>query len=104
MSSIKFFGKDPLLFTMPVSLLLHTGLYAMGFKPPQFPESPPSPTFDVTMIMPQDLEEPDIKKRLGLKNPSPLFPFPIPPPRPSGSPFQKEEEIVMTFLILVTLI
>ena len=58
-SSIKFFGKDPLLFTIPASLLLHAGLYAMGFRPPEFPETPPSPTFDVTMVMPQNVDAPD---------------------------------------------
>lgn len=58
-SSIKIFGKDPLFFTIPASLLLHAGLYAMGFRPPEFPESPPSPTFDVTMVMPQDVKAPD---------------------------------------------
>ena len=38
-SSIKIFGKDPLLFTIPASLLLHAGLYAMGFRPPEFPDT-----------------------------------------------------------------
>ncbi len=58
-SSIKIFGKDPLFFTIPISLLLHVGLYAIGFKPPEFPESPPSPTFDVTMVTPQDIKAPE---------------------------------------------
>lgn len=58
-SSIKIFGRDPLLITIPVSLLLHAGLYAMGFRPPEFPDSPPSPTFDVTMVMPQDVKAPE---------------------------------------------
>lgn len=59
MSSFKIFGKDPLLVTIPVSLMLHVGLYAVGFRPPDFPASKPSPTFDVTMVMPQDVEAPD---------------------------------------------
>jgi len=31
----------------------------MGFRPPDFPASPPSPTFDVTMVMPQNVDAPD---------------------------------------------
>ena len=58
-SSIKIFGRDPLYLTIPISLLLHAGLYAMGFRPPDFPDSPPSPTFDVTMVMPQNVDAPD---------------------------------------------
>lgn len=58
-SSIKIFGRDPLIFTIPVSLLLHVGLYAMGFRPPDFPEAPKSPTFDVTMVMPSNTKAPD---------------------------------------------
>lgn len=58
-SSIKILGKDPLVFTIPISLLIHVGLYAMGFKPPEFPDAPKSPTFDVTMVMPQDAPEPE---------------------------------------------
>jgi protein TonB len=58
-SSIRIFGKDPLYITIPVSLMLHLGLYAMGIRPPDFPESPPSPTFDVTMVMPQNVKAPD---------------------------------------------
>jgi protein TonB len=58
-SSIKIFGRDPLYLTIPISLLLHAGLYAMGFRPPDFPASPPSPTFDVTMVMPQNTDAPD---------------------------------------------
>ena len=58
-ASIKIFGRDPLYLTIPISLLLHAGLYAMGFRPPDFPDSPPSPTFDVTMVMPQNVDAPD---------------------------------------------
>ena len=58
-SSFKIFGRDPLLYTIPASLLLHAGLYAMGFRPPDFPDSPPSPTFDVTMVVPQNVKAPD---------------------------------------------
>jgi len=42
-----------------VSLLLHAGLYAMGFRPPDFPPSQPSPTFDITMVAPQNSKAPD---------------------------------------------
>lgn len=58
-SKFKIFGKDPLLVTIPASLLLHAGLYAVGFRPPDFPSAPPSPTFDITMVIPQDVEAPD---------------------------------------------
>ncbi len=58
-SSIKIFGRDPLIFTVPISLVLHVGLYAMGFRPPEFPDAPQSPTFDVTMVMPSNALEPE---------------------------------------------
>lgn len=58
-SKFKIFGKDPLLITIPLSLLLHAGLYAIGFRPPDFTAAPPSPTFDITMVMPQNAEAPD---------------------------------------------
>lgn len=58
-TKIKIFGKNPLYLTIPVSLLLHVGLYAMGFRPPDFPASPPSPTFDITIVTPQDVDVPD---------------------------------------------
>ena len=58
-SKFKIFGKDPLYVTIPASLLLHAGLYAMGFRPPDFPAAPPSPTFDITMVVPQNVEAPE---------------------------------------------
>ena len=58
-SKFEIFGKNPLYLTIPTSLLLHAGLYAMGFRPPDFPTPPPSPTFDITMVVPQDAETPD---------------------------------------------
>ena len=58
-SKLKIFGKNPLYATVPVSLLLHAGLYAMGFRPPDFPPSQPSPTFDITMVAPQNNKAPD---------------------------------------------
>jgi len=58
-SRFKVFGKNPLYLTIPASLLLHAGLYAMGFRPPDFPAAPPSPTFDITMVVPQNVEAPD---------------------------------------------
>ncbi len=57
--SFKIFGKDPLYVTIPASLLLHAGLYAIGFRPPDFPAAPPSPTFDITMVVPQNVEAPE---------------------------------------------
>jgi len=57
-SSIKIFGKDPLVFALPFSLVLHAGLFAMNFKPPVPPKAPKSPTFDVTMVMPQSVDAP----------------------------------------------
>jgi len=59
LSKLKVFGKNPLYLTVPISFILHAGLYAMGFRPPEFPPSPPSPTFDITMVMPQNVETPD---------------------------------------------
>jgi len=59
MSKLKIFGKDPLYITIPASLLLHAGLYAMGFRPPDFPSAPPSPTFDITIVADQNMEAPD---------------------------------------------
>jgi len=58
-SSIKFFGHDPLVFALPFSLVLHAGLFAMNFRPPTPPKAPKSPTFDVTMVMPQSVDAPD---------------------------------------------
>jgi len=58
-SRFKIFGKNPLYMTIPASLLLHAGLYAMGFRPPDFPAAPPSPTFDITMVVPQNVDAPD---------------------------------------------
>ncbi|MEE9310583.1 MAG: TonB family protein [Cocleimonas sp.] len=57
-SSIKIFGRDPLLFTIPISLALHAGLYAMGFRMPDYPDAPKSPVFDITMVTPQDVKTP----------------------------------------------
>ncbi len=59
-SSRKFFGQDPLYFTIPLSLLLHVSIvYGMGVVLPDRPEAPRSPTFDVTMVIPQNVEAPD---------------------------------------------
>lgn len=57
-SSIKFFGHDPLLVTIPASLVLHAGLFAMNFSPPIPPKAPKSPTFDVTMVVPSSVKAP----------------------------------------------
>ncbi len=58
MSSIKLFGHDPLVVTIPVSILFHAGVYAMGFGLPDYPKAPKAPTFDVTMVMAQDTKAP----------------------------------------------
>lgn len=59
-SSIKIFGYDPLAVTIPISLLFHVGIiYGLGVELPDYPESPKSPTFDVTMVAPQDSKMPD---------------------------------------------
>lgn len=58
-SKFEIFGKNPLYLTIPASLMLHAGLYAIGFRPPDFPAPKPSPTFDITMVIPQDAEAPD---------------------------------------------
>ncbi len=58
-ASIKIFGHDPLVVALPVSLLLHAGLFAMNFRPPTPPKAPKSPTFDVTMVVPQSVKAPD---------------------------------------------
>lgn len=57
-SSIKIFGHDPMIIALPVSLVLHAGLFAMNFSPPTPPKTPKSPTFDVTMVIPSKAEEP----------------------------------------------
>ncbi len=57
-SSIKIFGHDPLVFTLPFSLLLHAGIFAMNFTPPVPPKAPKSPVFDVTMVTPQAVDAP----------------------------------------------
>ena len=57
-SSIKIFGRDPLVITVPISILFHAGIYAMGFGLPDIPPAPKAPTFDVTMVMPQDTKMP----------------------------------------------
>ncbi len=57
-SSIKIFGHDPLVFTIPISLALHVGLYAMGFGLPDYPKPPKSPVFDIVMVDPQTGEAP----------------------------------------------
>jgi protein TonB len=58
-SIVKQLGKSVLYYTVPVSFLIHVGLYSLGFRPPNIPEKPQSPTFDVTMVTPQNSEAPD---------------------------------------------
>jgi len=59
-SSIKIFGRDPLVFTIPLSLLTHVAVVAsIGFGLPESPKMPKSPTFDVTMVIPQNVDAPD---------------------------------------------
>jgi len=58
-STIKIFGHDPLLFTIPASLALHAGLLAMTFAPPAVPPTPKSPVFDITMVNFKDSKAPD---------------------------------------------
>ncbi len=57
--SIKLFGHDPLMVTLPVSIALHAGAAAMNFLPPTPPKAPKAPTFDVTMVIPQAVDAPD---------------------------------------------
>ena len=58
-SSIKILGHDPLVITVPISILLHVSLvYGLGIRPPDVSKAPKSPTFDVTMVMPQNVEAP----------------------------------------------
>jgi len=53
------FIKSPLYLTIPISMMLHAGLYAMGFKPPEYPKTS-SPTLDITMVIPQaNVEAPE---------------------------------------------
>jgi protein TonB len=58
-STIKIFGRDPLIFTIPVSLAFHAGLLAMTFAPPTPPRAPKAPVFDITMVNFQDDKAPD---------------------------------------------
>lgn len=57
-SSIKIFGRDPLFFTIPISLALHAGLYAMGFGMPDIPSKPKSPVFDIVLVNFDDKKAP----------------------------------------------
>lgn len=60
MSSIKIFGHDPLVFTIPISLVTHAVFgFGVSFGLPDVPKSPKAPTFDVTMVMPQNTDAPD---------------------------------------------
>ncbi len=58
-STIKIFGRDVLVFTIPASLALHAGLFAMGFNLPNIKPAPKSPVFDITMVNFQDSKAPD---------------------------------------------
>ncbi len=59
-SSIKIFGYDPLAISLPISLLFHVGVvYGLSFSPPDAPVSKKAPTFDVTMVVPQDSKRPE---------------------------------------------
>ena len=58
-STIKIFGRDPLIFTIPASLAFHAGLLAMTFAPPTPPSAPKAPIFDITMVKFQDSKAPD---------------------------------------------
>lgn len=57
-STIKIFGHDPLVFTIPISLALHAGVIAMNFGMPDLPERAKSPVFDIVMVNPQIGEMP----------------------------------------------
>lgn len=59
-SSIRIFGRDPLVFTVPISLVTHA-VFGLGvsFGLPDVPKTPKAPTFDVTMVMPQNVDAPD---------------------------------------------
>ena len=57
--SMKIFGYNVLVFTVPVSLAIHAGLFAMGFNLPDTPKAPKAPVFDITMVKFQDSKAPD---------------------------------------------
>ena len=57
-SPLKIFGRNPLIFTIPISLALHAGLYAMGFNLPDIPDAPKSPILDITIVNKSDVEAP----------------------------------------------
>ena len=59
-SSIKIFGRDPIVFTLPVSLVTHAAFgLGISFGVPDAPVAPKAPTFDVTMVVPQNVKAPD---------------------------------------------
>ena len=51
---IKIFGYNPLVITVPISLMLHAGLYAMGFRLPDIPSAPKEPILDIRLVNPSN--------------------------------------------------
>jgi len=59
-SSIKIFGRDPLLFTLPISLVTHAAFgLGISFGVPDAPPPKKAPTFEVTMVNPQNIKAPE---------------------------------------------
>ena len=58
-SSMKFLGQNILVYTVPTSLAIHAGLYAMGFSPPSIPPTPKAPVFDIALVNFKDDKAPD---------------------------------------------
>jgi protein TonB len=47
---MKIFGRNILVYTIPASLALHAGLFAMNFALPDAPKAPKSPVFDIALV------------------------------------------------------
>ena len=57
-SPLRIFGRNPLVFTIPLSLMLHAGLYAMGFRLPDPPVAPKAPILDIRLVNPSNAKAP----------------------------------------------
>ena len=58
-STIKIFGRDPITFTLPLSLVAHAAFgFGITFGLPDSPPAIKSPTFDVTMVRSQKSKAP----------------------------------------------
>ena len=57
-SPMKIFGYNPLVITVPISLMLHAGLYALGFRLPEFHSAPKATVLDIRLVNPSNDKAP----------------------------------------------